>query len=193
VHLLLRVLEQVFIDFTRFFFLHLFLSTLDLTRFRRIEEEKIITKSIPFLIEVSIEVSPRITSCGDIDNFYQECILAQEHRNVRDISHTWKVGSSTEIMDEKNEGQDERLTRHPSPPKLGQVQQVGGGLLLGHTEPNRFIEDDETLLVGLAAQAAVALENARLYRTMQMRVQELNAIFESIADGVTLPTRCATR
>ncbi len=71
-------------------------------------------------------------------------------------------------------------------PLLDRDQQVRGGLLLGHTEPNRFTEDDETLLVGLAAQASVALENARLYRTMQMRVQELNTIFESIADGVTL-------
>ncbi len=71
-------------------------------------------------------------------------------------------------------------------PLLDRDQQVRGGLLLGHTEPNRFTEDDKTLLVGLAAQASVALENARLYRAMQMRVQELNTIFESIADGVTL-------
>lgn len=31
------------------------------------------------------------------------------------------------------------------------------GLLLGHTEPNRFAADDEMLLVGLAAQAAVGV------------------------------------
>ena len=71
-------------------------------------------------------------------------------------------------------------------PLLDRDRQVLGGLLLGHTEPGRFTAEDEILLVGLAAQAAVALENARLFRTMQMRVQELNAIFESIADGVTL-------
>lgn len=71
-------------------------------------------------------------------------------------------------------------------PLLDRDRQVLGGLLLGHTEPGRFTVEDEMLLVGLATQAAVALENARLYRTMQMRVQELNAIFESIADGVTL-------
>ncbi len=71
-------------------------------------------------------------------------------------------------------------------PLLDRDRQVLGGLLLGHTEPDSFTAEDEMLLVGLAAQATVALENARLYRTMQMRVQELNAIFESIADGVTL-------
>ncbi len=74
-------------------------------------------------------------------------------------------------------------------PLLDHEKRVRGGLLLGHTEPNRFTSEDEALLAGLAAQAAVALENARLYRMAQMRAQELNAIFESIADGVTLVDR----
>jgi two-component system phosphate regulon sensor histidine kinase PhoR len=71
-------------------------------------------------------------------------------------------------------------------PVLDHAKHVRGGLLLGHTTPGRFTPEDKELLVGLAAQAAVALENARLYHTAQMRAQELNAIFESIADGVTL-------
>jgi signal transduction histidine kinase/GAF domain-containing protein len=74
-------------------------------------------------------------------------------------------------------------------PLLDRDKQVRGGLLLGHTDPHRFTSEDEVLLVSLAAQAAVALENARLYRTVQMRAQELNALFESIADGVTLVDR----
>lgn len=71
-------------------------------------------------------------------------------------------------------------------PLLDRNGQVRGGLLLGHAEPGEFTKEDETLLVGLAAQAAVALENARLFRASQMRVQEMDAIFESIADAVTL-------
>ena len=71
-------------------------------------------------------------------------------------------------------------------PILNREQEVRGGLLLGHTDPNCFTEEDEVLLVGLAAQASVAIENARLHHLTQMRAQELNAIFESIADGVTL-------
>ncbi len=71
-------------------------------------------------------------------------------------------------------------------PLLAREGEVRGGLLLGHREPGKFTHDDETLLVGLAAQAAVALENTRLYRAAQMRAQELDAIFESIEDGVTL-------
>jgi len=71
-------------------------------------------------------------------------------------------------------------------PLLDYDKQVRGGLLLGHTDPDRFTQDDEALLVGLAAQAAVALENVQLYRAMQIRTQELDAIFETIVDGVTL-------
>jgi two-component system phosphate regulon sensor histidine kinase PhoR len=77
-------------------------------------------------------------------------------------------------------------------PVLDHQKRVRGGLLLGHTTPGCFTLEDKELLVGLAAQAAVALENARLYHTAQMRAQELNAIFESIADGVTLVDRQGT-
>lgn len=71
-------------------------------------------------------------------------------------------------------------------PLLDREKHVRGGLLLGHEQPDIFTYDDEMLLVALAAQAAVAIENARLYSAAQVRAQELNAIFENIADGVTL-------
>ncbi len=71
-------------------------------------------------------------------------------------------------------------------PLLDRTGEVRGGLLLGHSEPEQFTQADEDVLVGLAAQAAVALENARLYHAAQVQAQELDAIFESIADGVTL-------
>ncbi len=77
-------------------------------------------------------------------------------------------------------------------PLLDRDGQVCGGMLLGHPEPGQFTSEDEALLVGLAAQAAVALENARLYRTTQMHVQELATIFEGIADGVILVDRHGT-
>lgn len=69
-------------------------------------------------------------------------------------------------------------------PLLDREGNVRGGLLLGHTEPERFTKDDETLLKALAAQAAVALDNARLYHNAQSQAEELNAVFESITDGV---------
>lgn len=84
---------------------------------------------------------------------------------------------------------------HPLPrsflgaPLLDVRREVRGGLLLGHPLPGQFSAEDELLLVGLASQAAVALENMRLMRTGQIQAQELQAIFESSADGILLVDR----
>jgi signal transduction histidine kinase/GAF domain-containing protein len=71
-------------------------------------------------------------------------------------------------------------------PLLDRAGNVRGGLLLSHNEPDQFSQEDEDLLVGLAAEAAIALENARLYSAAQTQARELDAIFESIADGIML-------
>ena len=71
-------------------------------------------------------------------------------------------------------------------PLLDRSGHVRGGLLLGHAEPDRFTEEDERLLVGLASQAATALENARLYSDSQSHARELDVIFDSISDGISL-------
>src|SRR5439155_585008 len=42
--------------------------------------------------------------------------------------------------------------------------EVLGGLVLGHAAPGRFTERHERLLGGLAAQAAIAIDNARQYK-----------------------------
>jgi signal transduction histidine kinase/GAF domain-containing protein len=71
-------------------------------------------------------------------------------------------------------------------PVLDSQGGVRGGLLLGHNEPGRFTLEDEAILVGLAAQAAVALENAELYRVAQRRSQVVERIFAAIGDGILL-------
>ncbi len=71
-------------------------------------------------------------------------------------------------------------------PLLDRAGNVRGGLLLGHIEPDRFTSEDEQLLAGLATEAAIAIENARLFSAEQTQARELDAIFESIADGITL-------
>jgi serine phosphatase RsbU (regulator of sigma subunit)/anti-sigma regulatory factor (Ser/Thr protein kinase) len=43
--------------------------------------------------------------------------------------------------------------------------EVMGGLFFGHPEPGRFTEVHERIVAGIAAQAAVAVENARLYES----------------------------
>jgi PAS domain S-box-containing protein len=52
-------------------------------------------------------------------------------------------------------------------PVTGRSGEALGGLLLGHGEPGIFTEGDERIVVGLAAQAAVAIDNARLFDAVQ--------------------------
>jgi len=48
-------------------------------------------------------------------------------------------------------------------PVIGRSGEVLGGLFFGHPEPGRFAESAERVVVGLAAQAAIAIDNARLF------------------------------
>jgi len=51
--------------------------------------------------------------------------------------------------------------------------EVLGGLLFGHPEPGRFSERHEQLMLGIAAQAAVAIDNARLFQAVQQAKETL--------------------
>ncbi|MEA1086007.1 ATP-binding protein [Sphingomonas sp. CD22] len=59
-------------------------------------------------------------------------------------------------------------------PVASRSGEVLGGLLFGHPEPGRFHARHERLLVGIAAQAAIAIDNARLFGA----VQEVNDTLE---------------
>lgn len=61
-----------------------------------------------------------------------------------------------------------------SVPVTSRTGVVLGGLLFGHSEPGRFGERHERLLVGVAAQAAIAIDNAQLFKA----VQEVNDTLE---------------
>ena len=50
-------------------------------------------------------------------------------------------------------------------PVVARDGEVIGGLLFGHPEAGRFAERHERLMLGLAAQAAVAIDNARLIQS----------------------------
>jgi two-component sensor histidine kinase/PAS domain-containing protein len=50
--------------------------------------------------------------------------------------------------------------------------QVIGGLFFGHEEPARFSDAHEELVLGIASQAAIALDNARLYREAQLEIEQ---------------------
>jgi PAS domain S-box-containing protein len=58
--------------------------------------------------------------------------------------------------------------------------EVLGGLFFGHSEPGKFTENHEALLRGVAAQAAIAMDNARLFEQAQWVQDELKRSNEEL-------------
>ncbi|MEK1886365.1 MAG: ATP-binding protein [Phyllobacterium sp.] len=52
-------------------------------------------------------------------------------------------------------------------PVTSRSGEVLGGLFFGHGETGKFLPDHETLLVGIAGQAATAIDNARLFQAAE--------------------------
>ena len=57
-------------------------------------------------------------------------------------------------------------------PVVSRSGEVLGGLFFGHPEPGIFTERDEMTVVGLASQAAIAMDNARLYEGVKKARRE---------------------
>jgi len=64
------------------------------------------------------------------------------------------------------------VTSYLAVPVISRTGEVLGGLFFGHTAENVFTERSEQLAVGIAAQAAIAIDKARLFQGLQ---QELEA------------------
>ena len=79
-------------------------------------------------------------------------------------------------------------------PVVSRSGEVHGGLFFGHEKPGMFAADSEELATGIAAHAAVAIDNARLYQAAQTEIldrrkaqfiaQRLASIVESSDDAI---------
>ncbi len=58
-------------------------------------------------------------------------------------------------------------------PVVSRSGEVLGGLFFGHRQPGQFTERHERIVEGLAAQAAVAIDNARLFQAERERSNQL--------------------
>src|SRR5690349_3947059 len=67
------------------------------------------------------------------------------------------------------------VTSYLAVPVVSRSGEVLGGLFFGHPEAGQFTRTHEQIVEGVAAHAAVALENARLYKTVVEREQQLEA------------------
>src|SRR5215208_1607051 len=68
-------------------------------------------------------------------------------------------------------------------PVISRAGEVLGGLFFGHAEPGVFGEREEQIAVGLAAQAAIAVDNARLFESMRESEDRLSLAVESTGLG----------
>ena len=57
-------------------------------------------------------------------------------------------------------------------PVISRSNEVIGGLFFGHPEPGRFTERHDMLMSGIAGQAAIGIDNARLYQAAQTELGE---------------------
>jgi len=67
-------------------------------------------------------------------------------------------------------------------PVISRTGEVLGGLFFGHGQPGIFTARAERLLQGLAAQAAVAIDNSRLYQMSQREIEARKEAEEKLQD-----------
>jgi len=77
-------------------------------------------------------------------------------------------------------------------PVVSRSGDVLGGLFFGHSDPGIFTERAERIVTGIAGQAAVAIDNARLYQTSRREVearreteQEVQRLNETLEQRIT--------
>jgi signal transduction histidine kinase/DNA-binding response OmpR family regulator len=69
-------------------------------------------------------------------------------------------------------------------PVVSRTGEVLGAMLFGHPQPGRFSSRDELIVSGIAAQAAVAIDNARLYRASRQAEEALRRLNETLEQRV---------
>ena len=69
-------------------------------------------------------------------------------------------------------------------PVISQSQEVIGALFFGHSEAGVFTERDERVIEGLAAQAAIAMDNARLFHEAQDQQERLRLALAATGLGI---------
>ena len=70
-------------------------------------------------------------------------------------------------------------------PVVSRSGAVHGGLFFGHEEPGKFLPAHETIVKGIAAQAATAIDNARLFEQLQQSKLSLETLNQSLQTDVT--------
>jgi PAS domain S-box-containing protein len=68
-------------------------------------------------------------------------------------------------------------------PVTSRSGEVLGGLFFGHSEAGVFQQEHETLLVGIAGQAATAIDNARLFQAVQRELEQRRKVEDALRES----------
>jgi len=71
-------------------------------------------------------------------------------------------------------------------PVIDRAGGVLGGLFYGHADAGVFRDRDEQVVVGVAGQAAIAIDNARLVRDLQGEQTRYRSLFEGFGDVIVV-------
>ncbi|MDP9475364.1 MAG: PAS domain S-box protein [Actinomycetota bacterium] len=71
-------------------------------------------------------------------------------------------------------------------PVVSRSGEAIGGLFFGHPETGVFGEREERLVVGLAAQAAIAIDNARLFESVRRSEERFGSLVRNASDVVSV-------
>jgi PAS domain S-box-containing protein len=78
------------------------------------------------------------------------------------------------------------VTSYLAVPVVSRSGEVLGGLFFGHPEAGMFTERHERIVNGLAAQAAIAMDNARLYESAQRARAEAERLYREAQESSRL-------
>jgi PAS domain S-box-containing protein len=65
-----------------------------------------------------------------------------------------------------------RVRSYLAVPVVSRAGEVLGGIVFGHREPDVFSDETERIIVAIAAQAALAIDNAKLYHALERELRE---------------------
>jgi signal transduction histidine kinase/DNA-binding response OmpR family regulator len=85
-------------------------------------------------------------------------------------------------------GEDGPIRSYLATPVVARSGETLGGLFFGHVEPGRFEARHAQLVEGIAKQAAIAIDNARLYGSVQESERKLRELNETLEQRISART-----